>query len=199
VSGKQKRDYLAVIRKTINDINNSFQKLNIKEWVPLPDQETMAVEYAELIGHYLAGEEEIFIGKLGRSYNVMKLLDGIESREETKSNITIIGRDKAHFEFGSKKIHASDQSIVATDGSIVSIEQHIHNALELQKAIVEEPEESESFAKVAKKTAFDIVGEAIKDIAKGQVKEAAKQIIELGKDLGPIIAKTAAYGFFKSI
>jgi len=62
-----------------------------------------------------------------------------------------------------------------------------------------EPEESESFTKVAKKTALDIVGDAIKDIAKGQVKEAAKEIIELGRDLGPIIAKTAAYAFFKSM
>jgi hypothetical protein len=30
------------------------------------------------------------------------------------------------------------------------------------------------------------------------VKKAAKQIIELGKDLGPVIVNTAAYGFFKS-
>ena len=46
---------------------------------------------------------------------------------------------------------------------------------------------------------MDIIGDAIKDIAKGQVKEAAKQIVELGKDLGPIVAKTAAYAFFKSM
>jgi len=86
--------------------------------------------------------------------------------------------------------------IVAMDNATINIEQNIHNALELQKAISDEPEESESFAKMAKKTALDIIGGAIKDIAKGQVKEAAKQIIELGKDLGPIIAKTAAYAFF---
>jgi hypothetical protein len=96
-----------------------------------------------------------------------------------------------------KLITAGPGAIVATDGSTVNIQQHIHNALELQKAIAKEPEESKSFAKIAKKTALDIIGEAIKDIAKGQVKEAAKQIIELGKDLGPIIAKTAAYAFFK--
>jgi hypothetical protein len=89
--------------------------------------------------------------------------------------------------------------IAAIDGSTVNIEPHIHNALELQKAIAGEPAESESFAKVAKKTALDIIAEATKDIAKGQVKEAAKQIIELGKELGPVIVKTAAYGFFKSM
>jgi len=98
-----------------------------------------------------------------------------------------------------KLITAGPGAIVATDGSTINIQQHISYGLELQKAIAAEPEKSESFAKVAKKTALDIIGESIKDIAKGQVKEAAKQIIELGKDLGPIIAKTAAYAFFKSI
>jgi len=98
-----------------------------------------------------------------------------------------------------KLITAGPGAIVATDGSTVNIQQHIHNALDLQKAIAAEPEESKSFAKVAKKTALDIIGEAIKDVAKGQVKQAAKQIIELGKDLGPIIVNTAAYGFFRSL
>ncbi len=98
-----------------------------------------------------------------------------------------------------KLINAGPGAIVATDGSTINIQQHIHNALELQKAIADEPEESESFAKVAKKTVLDIIGGAIKDIAKGQVKEAAKEVIELGKDLGPIIVKTVAYGFFKSM
>jgi len=98
-----------------------------------------------------------------------------------------------------KLINAGPGAIVATDGSTINIQQHIHNALELQKTISAESEESESFTKIAKKTALDIIGGAIKDIAKGQVKEAAKQIVELGKDLGPIIAKTAAYTFFSSM
>jgi uncharacterized protein YjbI with pentapeptide repeats len=92
-------------------------------------------------------------------------------------------------------------SIVAMDNATVNIEQHIHNALELQRAVAKEPEESESFAKVTKKKALDIIGGVIEDIAKGQVKEAAKQIIELGKDLGPLFLKMApaAYAFFKSM
>ena len=100
-----------------------------------------------------------------------------------------------------KLISAGPGAIVATDGSTVNIQQHIHNAIELQRAVADEPEQSESFAKVAKKTALDIVGGAIKDIAKGQVKEAAKEIIKLGKDLGPLLVRMApaAYGFFKNI
>jgi len=98
---------------------------------------------------------------------------------------------------GIKLIAAGPGSIVATEDSAISIEQHIHNAIELQRAIAAEPEKSESFGKVAKRKALDIIGGAIEDFAKGQIKKAAKQIVELGIDIGPVIVKTAAYAFFK--
>lgn len=97
-----------------------------------------------------------------------------------------------------KLIAAAPGAIVATDGSTIQIQQHIHHAVELQRVIVEQPEDSPTFAKVAKKTALDILGSALKDVAKGQVKKAAEQIIELGKDLGPVIVDTVAYEFFRS-
>ena len=87
-----------------------------------------------------------------------------------------------------KQIVAGPGSIVATDGSTINIEQHIHNVIELQKAIAQEPEDSTNFLRVAKKKALDIVGGAFEDIAKGKVKEAAKDIYELGKLVGPLIA-----------
>ena len=87
---------------------------------------------------------------------------------------------------------------MAEGNATINIEQHIHRAVELQKAIAKQPENSPTFAKVAKKTALDIIGSALKDVAKGQVKEAAKQIYKLGKDLGPAILNTAAYAFFKN-
>ena len=36
VYGERKRDYFAVVRKTIRDINNTFEKIGVTEWVPLP-------------------------------------------------------------------------------------------------------------------------------------------------------------------
>ena len=93
--------------------------------------------------------------------------------------------------------HATGQYL-AIDGSTINIEQHIHNAVELQKVIAEQPADSPTFAKVAKKTALDVIGSALKDVAKGQVKKAAEQIIELAKDLGPVVVNTAAYAFFKN-
>lgn len=99
-------------------------------------------------------------------------------------------------------INAPKAKYLAIDGSTLNIQETSnYHAFELNKAIEQEPEESESFKKIAKKAALDIVGNVIKDIAKGQVKEAAKQIIKLGKDLGPLFVKMApiAYEFFKNI
>ncbi|MHC4397079.1 MAG: pentapeptide repeat-containing protein [Planctomycetota bacterium] len=119
----------------------------------------------------------------------------LEKEKDQLYNLLSQAIDKS----GIKLIAAGPGSIVATDGSTVSIEQHIHNALDLQRVIANEPEESESFGKLAKKKALDIIGGAIEDFAKGQIKEAAKQIVELGKDIGPVILNTAAYAFFKSM
>ena len=58
---------------------------------------------------------------------------------------------------------------------------------------------TKKFGKLTKKKALDIVGGAIEDFGKKQVTEVAKTILELGKDLGPLIAKTAAYAFFKNL
>ncbi len=81
VSGSRRREYFEITRKTLRDINRSFEKLTVTELVPLPDDKEVSVEYKELIGYELAGKAEIFIGKLGRVYKVTHLLDSIERPE----------------------------------------------------------------------------------------------------------------------
>ena len=61
VMGEQKRDYFSTIRKTLQDINSSFERLDITELVPLPGSPRF-VSYNELIGHELDGREDIYIG-----------------------------------------------------------------------------------------------------------------------------------------
>ncbi len=82
VAGVQKRDYFSAIRDNLLDINSSFQKLDFKEWVPLPDEKDFAVEYEDLLGYERTGRDTIFFGKLRKEYSVSKLLDGIETPEE---------------------------------------------------------------------------------------------------------------------
>jgi small GTP-binding protein len=82
VSGEQKRDYFSVIRKAFRDINDSFERLEVRELVPLPDNTEVSVEYEELIGHELGRKGEIYVGKLRKGYSVAALLDGIEKPDE---------------------------------------------------------------------------------------------------------------------
>lgn len=84
VNGEQKRDCFSVIRKTFRDINNSFEKLETTELIPLPDNDEIVIEYEELIGYELARRDEYFVGRLRKGYSVKQLLDGIEKEEERK-------------------------------------------------------------------------------------------------------------------
>jgi len=95
VIGGQARDYFATIRKTILEINSSFEKLDVTEWVPLPDEGEYAVKYMDLIGHESGGRSEKFVGELGKAYSVAELLGRIESPEETRGRIDGFGKDES--------------------------------------------------------------------------------------------------------
>jgi len=84
VDGEQKRDYFAVIRKTFGDTNDSFEKLEAKEFVPLPDNDDFTIEYEELIGYEQMNKDDYTAGKLRKTYSVKELLNGIVSEEERK-------------------------------------------------------------------------------------------------------------------
>ncbi|MDI6450521.1 pentapeptide repeat-containing protein [Anaerobaca lacustris] len=118
----------------------------------------------------------------------------LEGEKDRLYDLLELAIDKA----GTKLLVAGPGAVVATDGSTINIDQHVENITNLRDTVAALPEDSPAFAKVAKKTALGIIGDALKDVAKGQVMEAAKQIYELGKDLGPAIVNTAAYAYFRS-
>ncbi|MCP5051047.1 MAG: TIR domain-containing protein, partial [bacterium] len=99
VTGEGKRDYFAVIRHAIGDILAGYEKITAIEKVPLPDHGDIEVEYVELIGHELAGEKEIFIGKLGKRYNVGQLLNGVVKPEDLEQDLSAAAnrnRERSH-------------------------------------------------------------------------------------------------------
>jgi small GTP-binding protein len=114
VSGEQKRNYFSTIRKTLRDINKSFEKLEVKELVPLPDNDKITVEYSELIGLERMGKRDISIGKMGKDYSIKKLLDGIEREEERMKQKDLNDNEKIiinqKFEFNNK-INNNEQQI----------------------------------------------------------------------------------------
>lgn len=105
VTGSQARDYFATIRKTITDINKSFEKLPFTEWVPLPDEQAHAVKYLDLIGHEINKRPEKFVGELGKGYPVVELLGSIESPKETSRIVEEIKRgEKRYYDFRGANI-----------------------------------------------------------------------------------------------
>jgi small GTP-binding protein len=87
VTGERKRDYFSVIRHTIREINDSFEKLEVAEKVPLPDSDKVTVDYEELTGLERMGTKEFDVGKLGKRFSVALLLDGIEKPEARKKEM----------------------------------------------------------------------------------------------------------------
>ena len=84
VSGPNRKEHFAIIRRTFHSLTQRFQRLNMTEWIPLPDAEDYSVEYQELIGYEANNKQEIFFGKLGKTYKVADLLNGIEPENVRK-------------------------------------------------------------------------------------------------------------------
>ena len=114
VVGEQKRDYFSTVRKTFRDINDSFEKLEAKELVPLTDNDEITIEYEELIGYEQMGKDEFFIGKLRETYSVKELLNGIEKEEDR-----IKGRDEEpSYTKGDITYHMETYNIKGQTGAV---------------------------------------------------------------------------------
>jgi small GTP-binding protein len=130
VSGLGKRDFFAVIRQTIFDINLSFEKLGFREMVPLPDESGHMVDYADLIGCERANIDEMFIGRLGRSYNVQTLLNGVEKKSDRDTS-QIINVNGNYF--------AGEATVQNATGNINTLEEPSmtqHTASTWEKVVV---------------------------------------------------------------
>ena len=77
VSGAQykKQKYFAVIKHALTEVNLGFKNLRLKEFVPLPNNPSMLVDYSELLGFEIMGVDEYVSGKLKKTFSVAKMLD----------------------------------------------------------------------------------------------------------------------------
>jgi uncharacterized protein YjbI with pentapeptide repeats len=170
------------IRQQNPEFDIQIDSINARGWVPsikftVQQEEHKEPALAEVTRIYEAKLQE-FAGRLDEARAFIQLL---------------IDRPNPVY------IENATAQYLAIGGSTINIDQHIEYINNLRDAIAAQPETSPTFSKVAKNTAMDLIGLALKDVAKGQIKEAAKQIYELGKELGPVIVNTAAYGFFRSL
>jgi GTPase SAR1 family protein len=114
VAGEQKRDYFSTIRKTFRDINDSFEKLEAKEMVPLQDNDEIAIKYESLIGYEQMGIDDYTVGELRKIYSVKELLNGIEKEEdriEEKDEENLYGK-------GNMTFHMETYNIKGQTGAV---------------------------------------------------------------------------------
>jgi hypothetical protein len=106
-----------VIRNTLHEIHRSFEKLTVTELIPLPDNPNITIEYAELIGYELDGEENYRVGKLRKLYSVSELLNGIEKPENRNKNN---GGDTHNYYYGDRNINTKNYIEGNTENSHIA-------------------------------------------------------------------------------
>ncbi|MBE2197213.1 MAG: GTP-binding protein [Anaerolinea sp.] len=77
-----RRHLLAVIRAELDEIHASFAKLEVEEWVPLPNNPAKAIPYDVLIEQEKRGQLEYYDPYIRCDVSVHELLDGIEEPDE---------------------------------------------------------------------------------------------------------------------
>jgi hypothetical protein len=84
VRGEQRREFFQEIRRNFREINQSFEKMNFEEHIPLASRaKGESVDYLSLINHELENETEYFHAKTRERFIVKNLLAGIENSKIT--------------------------------------------------------------------------------------------------------------------
>ena len=92
VQGEQKRDYFAAILFTFREINNSFEKLEAIENVPMPDEPNVTVSYKHLIRLEQRGREYYEPDGSEKEYNVKDLLGTVYVKKKSEDEVLQILR-----------------------------------------------------------------------------------------------------------
>ncbi len=102
VTGEQRRDYFAIIRKTLNTIHNSFEieKLGIDERVCLPDDPKLDVSLQHLHKLESMGESNYIPEGANKPYSVRALLGTVDTKFEQMIQ-QLQGEKKEDFSFNT--------------------------------------------------------------------------------------------------
>lgn len=155
VSGRQARDYFSTIRKTINDLNATFNinKLGVIEYIPLPTiggNFNDMVSYNELIGHEIEDKKTYFNGRLRREFNVSELLSGIEPKESTTKSIEQL----------SKGTHVINNITLSNDSVLNNTVNQEQSQKQISTQSVDIKIELKGFQGTATNVLTDIIDEA---------------------------------------
>ena len=81
VSGIKKREFLSLIRKTIQDINSTYSQVECRQLIPISvgNSTPVPIDYNELLGYEKARQDYYFSGLLQKEFKVKAILDNYES------------------------------------------------------------------------------------------------------------------------
>ncbi|MCI5222729.1 MAG: hypothetical protein D3924_08690 [Candidatus Electrothrix sp. AR4] len=82
VNGSQRKDYLAVILLFFREINSSFEELNVRELVPMPDAPEITARYSTLLTYAKKGKNGYIPDDSDKEYSVQELLGLIQPNRE---------------------------------------------------------------------------------------------------------------------
>jgi hypothetical protein len=82
VHGKHPREYLHYLRYALSDINNSFEKINVSECVPMIDNQDVTADYETLLKYAERGIDVYFPVGSDKEYSVSKLLGLVQPKDK---------------------------------------------------------------------------------------------------------------------
>ncbi|MCP4404742.1 MAG: hypothetical protein GY801_46505 [bacterium] len=107
VSEARRREYFAIVRKTFCDIHATFEHLDFKELIPLPDDLNITLDFQELLGLEDMGEQTVPIGRLHRRYSLQELLDGISTQQSRSKEAQELYNGNTYYPEEGKSINSS--------------------------------------------------------------------------------------------
>jgi small GTP-binding protein len=82
VNGPRRKEYLSFLWFSLREINSSFEKLNVSERIPMPDDPTCSADYQTLVKYAQRGNDMYIPDGSDKEYSVRQLLGTIEPDRE---------------------------------------------------------------------------------------------------------------------
>ncbi|MDW3196720.1 MAG: COR domain-containing protein [Cytophagales bacterium] len=186
VWGREKRNYLAILRDALYQIHQNFYSLKIHQKLPVPGHSEHFVDYDELIGLEQMGQQSVSVGILRKSFAIADFLDPIISKHERqeKGDNKITRREHGDIIFNLKQEQSVEQN---TDvKTTVSISIQIQNLLGETESLKEDIEDEREL--LEEHVAPKEIDVAVKDIEKAE--KAIAEIEQASKSQQPVAQKS---------
>jgi small GTP-binding protein len=85
--GDLRREYLGIVAHALREINDSFEKIDAVEKVPMPDRQEISVTYKHLLRLQAKGVRTYIPDGTDREYDVQELLGYVQPRPQTEDEV----------------------------------------------------------------------------------------------------------------